>query len=165
MKTVGMATLESDEPEKNLRFAYLISRWLGVFAYLAAIWIGSFSTMSIVESIINVSFDINFVLNGLVTMLTFVTGTIGLIAILRGNMLLERIVIWPVTIGLFALTTVYAYANLKDIMQGIDVSPVAGINGAVLTGMIIYLIVRATWINLTMKRTTKNRNDNENINL
>lgn len=164
MKTVGLAKIEREEPEKNLKFAYVISRWLGVFGYLAAIWIGAFSTIVIGTSLaFDTGLDIDFILNGLVTLLTFGTGAMGVITILQGNLFLERVIIFPVIIGLTTSTLFYAWVNVSDILSGVSVSPLAGINGAILTGLIIYLIIRAFWISSTLRLAKSNRSVIEKI--
>lgn len=158
MKTVGLAKIEKDEPEKNLKFAYVISRWLGVFGYLAGVWIGAFSTIVIISTIVfKGEVDYNFILNGMVTLLTFGTSVVGLITILKGKLFLERVVIIPVIIGLATSTVFYAFVNVQDMLQGENVSPLAGINGAIMTGLIIYLIIRAFWIGHTLRLAKTNR--------
>lgn len=158
MKTVGLAKIERDNPEKNLRFAYLISRWLGVFAYLAAVWIGSFALLIVFATVMTSGIhSIDFVLNGVVSLLSMGTGVLGIVNILRGDLVRERVIIWPVIIGLTTSTTFYAVLTIQDILSNIPVSPLVGISGAILTGMIIYLVVRAFWINSTLDLANKNR--------
>ena len=154
MKTIGLGT--PGDTERDIKFAYLFSKWLGIFSYLAAVWIGAFSSAATVAIILERDdLGYSFYSSLALTLLLFGAGIYGLFEIVRGRIYLERLVIPPIIIGLAFIAVSYGWRTVSNILDGEIISPAAGISGAIITGMTFYLILRLRWINRTTSRSAR----------